>query len=118
VTATARVDGTRLLLRITDTGVGIAPDDLKRIGDPFFQAGKTYQRRHEGTGLGLSIVKSLVGMHGGQMKVESRLDEGTVVTIALPLEFSPPGERSNVATLTPAARPAPSDPARQVKKSA
>jgi cell cycle sensor histidine kinase DivJ len=118
VTVAASVETARLVLVVTDTGVGIGSEDLKRIGDPFFQAGKTYQRRHEGTGLGLSIVKSLVGMHGGQMKVESRLDEGTVVTIALPLEFSPPGERSNVATLTPAARPAPSDQARQVKKSA
>src|SRR6202035_2721998 len=56
VTVSAAVDGTRLLLRVSDTGVGIAADDLKRVGDPFFQAGKTYQRRHEGTGLGLSIV--------------------------------------------------------------
>ncbi len=55
------------MLRVTDTGVGIAADDLKRIGDPFFQAGKTYQRRHEGTGLGLSIVKSLVGLHAGEI---------------------------------------------------
>ena len=62
VTVSAGVEGSRLVLRVTDTGVGIAADDLKRIGDPFFQAGKTYQRRHEGTGLGLSIVKSLVGL--------------------------------------------------------
>ena len=62
VTVSAAVEGSRLVLRVTDTGVGIAADDLKRIGDPFFQAGKTYQRRHEGTGLGLSIVKSLVAL--------------------------------------------------------
>ena len=55
------------MLRVSDTGVGISADDLKRIGDPFFQAGKTYQRRHEGTGLGLSIVKSLVALHAGEM---------------------------------------------------
>ena len=67
VTVSAGVEGSRLVLRVTDTGVGIAADDLKRIGDPFFQAGKTYQRRHEGTGLGLSIVKSLVGLHGGEI---------------------------------------------------
>jgi cell cycle sensor histidine kinase DivJ len=71
VTASAGVEGSRLVLRISDTGVGIAADDLKRIGDPFFQAGKTYQRRHEGTGLGLSIVKSLVGLHSGEMTVQS-----------------------------------------------
>ncbi len=119
VSVVAAVESSRLILRVTDTGVGIGTEDLKRIGDPFFQAGKTYQRRHEGTGLGLSIVKSLVGMHGGDMQVHSRIDEGTTVIIALPLEFAPPAEpASNVATLTPAVRLAPSDQARQVKKSA
>lgn len=119
VTVAAGVEGSRLMLRVSDTGVGIASDDLARIGDPFFQAGKTYQRRHEGTGLGLSIVKSLVGMHGGEMQVQSRIDEGTTITIALPLEFTPQAERvSNIATLNPAARTAPSDQAHQVKKSA
>jgi cell cycle sensor histidine kinase DivJ len=118
VTVTAGSDGARLLLRVTDTGVGIASDDLARIGDPFFQAGKTYQRRHEGTGLGLSIVKNLVAMHGGEMRVESRVDEGTTVSIALPLDFSPPQAASNVATLTPPARSAPIVQVPQVKKSA
>ena len=104
VTVSAGVEGSRLVLRVADTGVGIAADDLKRIGDPFFQAGKTYQRRHEGTGLGLSIVKSLVGLHGGEMTVQSRIDEGTTVTVALPLAFTPPAPQpaSNIATLTPA----------------
>ena len=87
VTVSAAVEGSRLMLRVTDTGVGIAADDLKRIGDPFFQAGKTYQRRHEGTGLGLSIVKSLVGLHAGEITVQSKVDEGTTVTVALPLAF-------------------------------
>ena len=71
VTVSATVEGSRLMLRISDTGVGIAPDDLKRIGDPFFQAGKTYQRKHEGTGLGLSIVKGLVGLHHARLKLLS-----------------------------------------------
>ena len=120
VTVSASVEGSRLMLRVADTGVGIAADDLKRIGDPFFQAGKTYQRRHEGTGLGLSIVKSLVGLHGGEMKVQSRVDEGTMVTIALPLAFTPPARApsSNIATLTPSSRSTPQDQAHQVKKSA
>jgi cell cycle sensor histidine kinase DivJ len=120
VTVSASVEGSRLMLRVADTGVGIAADDLKRIGDPFFQAGKTYQRRHEGTGLGLSIVKSLVGLHGGEMNVQSRVDEGTTVTVALPLAFTPPAREpsSNIATLTPSSRSTPQDQARQVKKSA
>jgi cell cycle sensor histidine kinase DivJ len=120
VTVSAVVEGARLMLRVTDTGVGIAADDLKRIGDPFFQAGKTYQRRHEGTGLGLSIVKSLVAMHAGEMTVQSRLDEGTTVTVTLPLSFTPQPAQpsSNIATLNPAPRSPTQDQAKQVKKSA
>jgi cell cycle sensor histidine kinase DivJ len=121
VTVSSSVDGSHLVLRVTDTGVGIAADDLKRIGDPFFQAGKTYQRRHEGTGLGLSIVKSLVALHAGELTVQSKIDEGTTVTVALPLAFSQPADQeqsSNVATLTPFLRSGKPDQAVQVKKSA
>jgi cell cycle sensor histidine kinase DivJ len=120
VTVSAAVEGSRLVLRVADTGVGIAADDLKRVGDPFFQAGKTYQRRHEGTGLGLSIVKSLVGLHAGDINVQSRINEGTTVIVALPLAFTPPAEQpsSNIATLTPAVRSGPPEPAHQVKKRA
>jgi cell cycle sensor histidine kinase DivJ len=129
VTAAAHVEGSRLVVRVTDTGVGIAPDDLKRIGDPFFQAGKTYQRRHEGTGLGLSIVKSLVGLHSGEMTVQSKVDEGTTVTVGLPLVFTKPAlpEQENKITALASARapqdlafqdPAFQDKIVQVKKSA
>ena len=118
VTVSASVEGSRLVLRVADTGVGIAADDLKRVGDPFFQAGKTYQRRHEGTGLGLSIVKSLVALHSGEMTVQSRIGEGTTVTVALPLAFTPPVPSSNIATLTPSLRSTIQDQAHQVKKSA
>ena len=120
VTVSAGVEGSRLVFRVTDTGVGIAADDLKRIGDPFFQAGKTYQRRHEGTGLGLSIVKTLVGLHAGELTVQSKIDEGTTVAVALPLAYAPPPREpsSNIATLTPALRSAIQDQAHQVKKSA
>jgi two-component system, cell cycle sensor histidine kinase DivJ len=121
VTVSAGVDGSQLVLRVTDTGVGIAADDLKRIGAPFFQAGTTYQRRHEGTGLGLSIVKSLVALHTGQLTVQSRIDEGTTVTVILPLAFSRPPEQqqiSKIAMLTPALRSSKPDQSLQVKKSA
>jgi two-component system, cell cycle sensor histidine kinase DivJ len=89
------VSGSQLALRISDTGIGIAPDDLKRVGAPFFQAGKTYQRRHEGTGLGLSIVKSLVALHLGELTVQSRLGEGTAVTVKLPLVYTPPQAKTS-----------------------
>ena len=116
VTVTAGIEGSRLMVRVIDNGVGIGAEDLKRIGDPFFQAGKTYQRRHEGTGLGLSIVKSLVAMHGGEMTVQSQVNVGTTVTVSLPMVFTPPAEKpSNIATLAPQ-RAEPQD--YQVKKSA
>ena len=119
VTVSAAVEGSRLMLCVTDTGVGIAAEDLARIGDPFFQAGKTYQRKHEGTGLGLSIVKGLVGLHNGEMNVQSTVGEGTTVTVALPLDFAPLLTPSNnVATLKPALRSGSQDQVHQVKKRA
>ncbi|MEH6950157.1 PAS domain-containing sensor histidine kinase [Nitrobacter sp. NHB1] len=125
VTISARVEGSRMVLRVMDNGVGIAQEDLKRIGDPFFQAGKTYQRRHEGTGLGLSIVKSLVALHRGEIDVQSKVEEGTTVTVMLPLTFVPGVDvpeaepsSDNIATLTPAPRPGKQDQGYRVKKSA
>ncbi|WP_199805743.1 ATP-binding protein [Bradyrhizobium lablabi] len=119
VTVSAAVEGSRLMLSVTDTGVGIAAEDLARIGDPFFQAGKTYQRKHEGTGLGLSIVKGLVALHSGEMNVQSSVGEGTTVTVTLPLDFAPSlAPSSNIATLIPAQRPESQDEAHQVKKRA
>jgi cell cycle sensor histidine kinase DivJ len=122
VTVSASIERSRLVLRVTDTGVGIAADDLKRIGDPFFQAGKTYQRRREGAGLGLSIVKNLVALHGGELTIRSKIDQGTTVTVALPLALTPTAPAtesepaSNIATLSSRA---PSQyQANQVKRSA
>ncbi|QOZ54140.1 PAS domain-containing sensor histidine kinase [Bradyrhizobium sp. CCBAU 53338] len=121
VTVSASASASQLTLRISDTGVGIAPDDLKRIGAPFFQCGKTYERRHEGTGLGLSIVKSLVALHLGELTVQSKLGEGTAVTVKLPLVYTPPQARpadSKIATLTPVPRHEVQDQPALVKKSA
>jgi cell cycle sensor histidine kinase DivJ len=122
VTVSAGIERSRLVLRVTDTGVGIAADDLKRIGDPFFQAGKTYRRRHEGAGLGLSIVKNLVALHGGELTIRSKIDEGTTITVALPLAFTPMAPEtesepaSNIATLS--SRSASQYQVHQVKRSA
>ncbi|WP_048756370.1 PAS domain-containing sensor histidine kinase, partial [Afipia felis] len=104
VTVSAQVEGRELLLRVADTGIGIGKDDLARLGNPFFQAGASYQGRREGTGLGLSIVKSLVSLHGGEMKVESELDRGTTISVRLPMIFTPAVKPSNITTLAPAPR--------------
>lgn len=82
----SRRDGDRLVVAVEDNGVGISAADLPRIGNPFFQARSTYDRRHDGTGLGLSIVKGLVSLHGGDMQVHSELGKGTVISVRLPLD--------------------------------
>ncbi len=86
VTVNVRPDGNYLLIGVSDTGIGIAARDLVRLGDPFFQAGASYDRPYEGTGLGLSVVRGLVGLHGGTMSVESEPDKGTCVSVRLPLD--------------------------------
>jgi cell cycle sensor histidine kinase DivJ len=81
-----QAEGGMLAVTVQDTGVGIDAEDLPRIGEPFFQARSSYDRRHDGTGLGLSIVKGLVALHGGDMQIVSRLGEGTSVCIRLPFD--------------------------------
>ncbi len=86
VTVSAACEGARLAMSIEDNGVGIAEDDLPRLGEAFFQARASYDRRYDGTGLGLSIVKGLLSLHGGDMRIESRLGEGTRVVVRLPID--------------------------------
>jgi len=86
VTVGAEVDGNMIVLAVEDTGVGIGNEDLARVGNPFFQARSSYDRRHDGTGLGLSIVKGLAALHGGRVDIRSRLGEGTRVCVSLPLD--------------------------------
>ena len=86
VTVIARCEGSNFALAVEDTGVGIGEDDLPRVGEAFFQARASYDRKHDGSGLGLSIVKGLVQLHGGDINIRSRLGEGTRVTVVLPIE--------------------------------
>jgi cell cycle sensor histidine kinase DivJ len=86
VTVSARAEAANITIAVEDSGVGISDDDLARVGEPYFQAGSSYDRRHGGTGLGLSIVKGLVGLHGGELSIRSRIGEGTRVTVRLPLD--------------------------------
>jgi cell cycle sensor histidine kinase DivJ len=91
VTIGAKRIGSRLHFWVSDTGIGIAEDDLSTIGKPFTQVQNDYTRRYEGAGLGLSLVKGLVALHDGTMSIESAVGEGTVVTISLPVD-GPAGE--------------------------
>jgi cell cycle sensor histidine kinase DivJ len=83
----AAAEGAVVAITVEDNGIGIGEDDLPRIGKPFFQAGGSYDRRHDGTGLGLSIVKGLVALHGGDIAIRSRVGEGTRITVRLPLDL-------------------------------
>lgn len=74
-----------LSITVADTGIGIAPEDLPRVVDPFVQVEREKERSHEGTGLGLALTKKLVELHGGVLRLDSALGEGTTVAMELPL---------------------------------
>jgi cell cycle sensor histidine kinase DivJ len=84
VTVTVHAVDEALEIVVSDTGVGIAPEDLERLGRPFEQAGDS-ERRARGTGLGLSLVAAFARLHGGQMAVESQLGEGAAFTVRMPV---------------------------------
>jgi signal transduction histidine kinase len=75
-------DGWRL--SVSDSGIGIPPEDLDRIFDAFHRASNVERHGHPGTGLGLVISKAIVERHGGLMDVTSELGRGTTVTVWLP----------------------------------
>ncbi|GAA0644748.1 cell cycle sensor histidine kinase DivJ [Brevundimonas lenta] len=84
VTVAVEAMGPYLEITVADTGVGIAPEDVQRLGRPFEQAGGLEQRR-QGTGLGLSLVRAFAELHGGRMSIDSTLGEGTAVTVRMPV---------------------------------
>jgi two-component system cell cycle sensor histidine kinase PleC len=73
-----------IAIRVTDTGIGIAPENLERVMRPFEQVETAYARKHAGSGLGLPFAKRLVELHGGEIKIESELGKGTTATVTLP----------------------------------
>ena len=73
-----------LVVSVSDTGIGIAPEDVARVLSPFGRVESSYVRTQEGTGLGLPLAKRLVELHGGDLEIESRLAVGTTVRIKFP----------------------------------
>jgi signal transduction histidine kinase len=80
--------GDSLLGRVTDTGIGIATDDLARVFDEFRQADGAITREFGGTGLGLSITRRFIEMHGGRIWVESELGRGSTFWFSIPLRVT------------------------------
>ncbi len=73
-----------LAIAVADTGIGIAPQDIARVMEPFGQVDSRLSRRFSGTGLGLPLSRSLTELHGGTLELESEPGKGTTVTIRLP----------------------------------
>ena len=98
---TVRLEGRRdgdgwAVVRVSDTGIGIAPEHLRNIFDEFFQLRNPERDRNKGTGLGLTICKRLVDAMGGTLSVESKPGTGSTFTVTLPpagaLPATPPGQ--------------------------
>ena len=85
VTAHQAEDGA-FVLKVTDTGIGMAPEQIPLALEPFRQIASPFARNKEGTGLGLALVKSLVECHDGTLDIASALHKGTTVRLVLPPE--------------------------------
>lgn len=92
-----------IVFQVVDTGIGIAPNDLQRLFQPFVQVSSSLNRQYEGTGLGLALVKQIVELHGGQVMAESELGKGSSFSVALPYEMSQSSapESTTVSTTLP-----------------
>jgi signal transduction histidine kinase/HAMP domain-containing protein len=84
-------DGTAEI-SVSDTGVGIAPEDYEAVFEEFRQVGTDYARKHEGTGLGLALARKFVELHGGRIWVKSQVGQGSTFTFAIPMR--PPWQAS------------------------
>jgi len=79
-----RTDGA-VEISVSDTGIGIAPEDQPKIFEEFRQVGTDYAHKVEGTGLGLTLAKKFVELHGGKIWVESEVGKGSKFTFTLPI---------------------------------
>ena len=84
---TADVEQDSIQFSVIDNGIGIAPEDLQRLFQPFVQVDSSLSRQYEGTGLGLSLVQKLTDLHGGSVAVESAAGKGSQFTIRIPCKL-------------------------------
>ncbi len=81
------LDVVTVRIDVTDEGIGIAPDELQRIFDEFYQTEEGRRARRGGTGLGLSLTRNFVELHHGRIEVQSALGRGTCFTLYLPIDY-------------------------------
>jgi signal transduction histidine kinase len=81
----AALVGGSVEVAVSDTGIGIAPEDQEAIFEEFRQVGGDYARKSEGTGLGLSLARRFVELHGGALRVQSEVGKGSIFTVSLPV---------------------------------
>lgn len=74
-----------VVVRVSDQGIGIAPDELDRIFERFYRGDNASEHHAEGTGLGLPVAKAIADAHGGELDIQSRLGEGTTAIVTLPV---------------------------------
>jgi signal transduction histidine kinase len=75
-----------LTIEVSDTGIGMRPDQIAKALEPFGQLDSKMSRKYQGTGLGLPIAKHLAELHGGALAIRSAQDAGTTVSISLPAD--------------------------------
>ena len=90
VTLRGRGDDEKIELTVEDTGIGISPDKIDQIFEPFTQVDASTTRRYEGTGLGLAVCRKLVELMGGSIVARSTPGRGSTFTVRLPRRFTPP----------------------------
>jgi signal transduction histidine kinase len=86
ISVRAKPVGETVEIAVTDTGVGIAPEDQKIVFDEFKQVGRDYTKKAEGTGLGLALTKRFVELHGGSIRLDSTPGKGSTFTVTIPTQ--------------------------------
>jgi signal transduction histidine kinase len=109
VTVTLRTSNNQAIVRVIDTGIGIAPADQQRIFDRFYRVERSRTRSRVyggGTGLGLAIALTIVRAHGGSIELESELNKGSTFTVKLPVNEKGPSKPQSMSTPSPEERSA------------
>ncbi|OXM16343.1 sensor histidine kinase [Paenibacillus herberti] len=85
ISVSIKQDNQNVIVRLSDSGIGIPLEDQKRIFERFFKSDRSHSRKYDGSGMGLAIVKQIVSLHRGDIQVESEPGQGTTVIVTLPI---------------------------------